>query len=295
MQGNLLSFIREDPIRNSQRIWLDYLPNDPFCQQSIKQGRDYAISKTSRCSECHDVMPEGMSIERYNHTKLLCSFNGARIATDTITNQVITLVMLEELIPQYVRPLERVYRCSDRVTMVRSSCSTSLEGYDVIAAEIKTVCKKLQEAKVHLLDIRANTVTVPFTIEAHTSMFKLNNKYVMSPIMDEHDQHPDVFQLTHYPSKHTVHYMRLHNNNVIYDFGQAIIVDYYRLICALTMKYNAYDSKLFESLFLPSELSRVVTRIKAVKQHVEQYPDYDMIHCLHDREGFFAMRLNVLE
>ena len=48
----MLSFISSDPLSNLPKIWTEYLPNDPFCQQVTKEGRDKAISKYTRCDDC---------------------------------------------------------------------------------------------------------------------------------------------------------------------------------------------------------------------------------------------------
>jgi hypothetical protein len=362
--SDLISFIASDPMKNVPKIWTEYLPNDPFCQQTIKQGRNYLLSQTARCNDCQDckiqerdgsnsspplimLNNKACVVKRFYRTKPKYKYYGSTkgrldkllqqvgdiyllccpesesdhhyIGFDDYTVTTLGNLMLEKLIPKYSRSIERVFRCQDRLTIIqpviRELIDTNL--YKQGFRQIQDIIAKLSEVRYNLGSITYKTLlhtTDGLIIDLPKNCsFDLNDQYRIGPILDDYSIPTlDVFEIQRYKGSKR-HYFRLMTSyedgvysdsyiHAISKYGIPVVgrsLDIYRLTCALILRYindlqTITSTSWFKELFLPSEHTRLVKRLKIIHSYLDQNPSaqesLDLIHCLYDREGPFALR-----
>jgi len=357
MQGNLINFVRLDPLQNIQKIWTEYLPNDPFCQQHVKEGRDHMISTATRCDDCR-AMNTNANIFMYNgitcHAKhhknskpkfkyygsmegrlkrllqqvgdiyLLCCPESETahhyIGIDDHTNQIISNVMLEEIIPNNVISMERIYRCQDRITIIQEvhydDLSHHMKSIDVYFQQIQEIVSKLSSVRFHLGCITKRSLIIGdkgvMLNTPRDASFDINDEYRIGPILDDYSvPHLDVFSIVRYPEKVKRHYFRMPSIvddeiaiQIVSKYGIPVVgraLDMYRLTCCMILKflqadinYNFSSTLWFQRMFLASEHQRVAKRIRAIAYYFQQNEatenTLDIVHCLFDKEGPFALR-----
>lgn len=356
--SDLISFIASDPLKNVPKIWTEYLPNDPFCQQTIKQGRNFLLSQTARCHDCQDckIQESGDSslfmlgnmpctVRRFYRTKPKYKYYGSTkgrldrllqqvgdiyllccpesesdhhyIGFDDHTITILGNLMLEKLAPKYCRSIERVFRCQDRLTIIQSVVRAASTSYNENFKQIQDIIAKLAEARFNLGTINYKTLIhtaggVVLDLPKNCS-FDINDQYRVGPILDDYSVPTlDVFEICRYNGSKR-HYFRLltsyedgvYSDNYIHaisKYGIPVVgrsLDIYRLTCALILYYindlqAITASNWFKELFLASEHARIIKRIKTIHNYIEQNPSsketLDLVHCLYDREGPFALR-----
>jgi len=355
----LLSFISNDPLANIPRIWTEYLPNDPFCQQSVKEGREKLISKYTRCEDCRMIeqvsdasvilyMDQPCNVHREFRSKpkfkyygsmegrmkrllqqigdiyLLCcpetETNHHYIGLDSHTLSIISNLLLEQLIPDHCRSIERVYRCQDRITTIRHTIKelTDIKDIDQYRKQLHNIMDVLSQARFNMGSITYNTITITdkgLNIDhVKNSSFDINNEYRLGPILDDLNVPSlDIFSINRYPEGKR-HYFRLitsHEDGFYSDdyihtiskYGIPVVgkaIDYYRCIIILIMKCSDETptaTSWFREMFLPSEHQRVMNRIRKMQHYIthneEAKQSCDLIHCLYDHEGPFSLRCDV--
>jgi len=355
-----MEFIRKDPITNATKIWTEFIPNDPFCQQSVKSGREFAISNKTRCSDCvHNkdledkviVEYEGKSCQVFQiwNTKPRCKLYGSMkgrfdqllqrvgqgyalccpesesnhqyLGLDSETNDILAISYLEEIIPEHIRHLERVYRCQDRITMLRDAISPHGHWPPVndLYDQVKTIIATLHDHGFSLGEVSLDTVIITEGLLKLNRLkycsYNVNDKYRFGPMIDDvHVPHLSVFSMERYNGS-TRHYFRITDPNndwiaSVSKYGIPVVgksIDFYRLICAILIHFIHHDHDIemllanswIRQFFLQSEISRFTGRLTQVAQYIKNNPkqakELDLITCLGDSDSSFALRCDVLD
>jgi len=320
-------------------IWKNYLPNDVHCQRLVSKGRDSYFTKVSRCKYCStssynenvkividNVRPKykyyGSMEGRYksfigkvgNIYKLCClesELDKEYIGLDDTTCSIIGHVLLED---HYGVSLDKVYKCSDKVTMVFPR-DIQDRNYDMnlLVHQLKDIIRSLNQFRFSFGRIEKDTITVnngKIKIKRLRSpSFDVpDSEHRIGPLIDDYDiPNLTVFNIVRYPSEEVRHYYRLKscndNNaeayiNTITKYGIPIVyysLDFYRLLISLMINSNRTildmsSDEWFKNMFLPSEHGRVVKRLEYLREH----PYGDLFKGLYDDMGAFSLRCDVL-
>lgn len=336
METKLVEYIRNKD--NIPLIWKEYLPNDVHCQRVKVRGRDAYFHKTSRCKYCmnengllnviriDNVRPKfkyyGSMKGRYDtfldmvgtKYKLCCTesqLDKEYIGLDDITCSIIG----HELLEAYGGIiLDKVYKCSDRVTlMFPRDIQDKLYSMEDVVVQLQTMIRSLNEFRFSFGTVHLDTMSV---VNGKIKVRRLRGpsfdvpmtEHRIGPLIDDLNMPAlTVFSITRYPSDEVRHYFRLKGCNdsnaeeyvnTITKYGIPIVyysLDFYRLLVSLMINssrtiMDMSSDNWFKVLFLPSEHTRIVNRL----EHIRKTGEKDMFKALYDNMGAFSLRCDVI-
>ena len=300
MQEKLIEWLSNDPTNNMKLLWSDYLPNDPYCHKEIKQGRSKLLTTITRCDICREEHKHNHNIRRIDGCRMKCNVMNNVIEIDNVTNIVIGMSILECLIPDNINMLQSVYKCQDRVSIVQHPLDDSIHiNPNTLYNQVCDIVDKLSSVNFSIGCISHDTVRLTnkgiVIYNLIDASYNINKDYMIiecdRPIHDIHR-----YNITLYPSMHVNRYFKLYTINDRYAIPRDLIKtwDFYRLLMYVAVYHHEDITTYnwFKDLFLHTELSRVLERIKKVKKYIKDTNNHvDMIFCLFDKQGCFSLKV----
>lgn len=346
MESNLIDYIKDK--NNIPLIWKEYLPNDILCQTNrIGKVSASVCNRTKYCNKilrCKYCLNENSILNsiRIENVRPKCKYYGSMKGRysafiDKVGSVYKLCCMESEIDKEYIgldeatcsilghellegyggSALEKVYKCSNRVTLQfhRDIQDKTYCMVDVVK-QLQDLISKLNQFRFSFGKIMLDTIClvngkIRIKRLRNPSFDVPNTEHRIGPIIDDTDiPSLTVFSIVRCPTNEVRHYYRLKSTTsnihpitnmdmeAITKYGIPIVyysLDFYRLVISLMINstrtiMDMSSDNWFKSIFLPSEHDRIVKRLEWMREVGEK----DMFHALYDSKGSFSLRCDVL-